>query len=169
LDAIAESFSEFKKWELIFWNQPWRRLDGVELPMVIYIKWFKNRRFHGEIEPGAGFTTAGKFEAAYCRLAVHAGETASQESRPSPNPGGSRRFDSRWMKWRYTPRITPMVPPQVDPVRAIRNRTTHGDAYRGARRRRVEAAYPLLLGISLGINSTPRGEPERRTRTTSRT
>ena len=42
---------------------PWRGLDDVEFETLTYVDWFNNRRLHGEIEPGPGFTTPAAFEA----------------------------------------------------------------------------------------------------------
>jgi len=64
---MAESFNGLYKWELIYRRGPWRGLDDVEFATREYVDWFNNRRLHGEIEPGPGYTTPAAFEAAYYR------------------------------------------------------------------------------------------------------
>ncbi len=67
-NAMAESFNGLYKWELIYPKGPWRGLDDVEFATLTYVDWFNNRRLHGEIEPGAGYTTPAEFEADhYCQ------------------------------------------------------------------------------------------------------
>jgi putative transposase len=62
-NAMAESFNGLFKWELIYPKGPWNGLDDVEFATLSYVDWFNHRRLHGEIEPGAGFTTPAAFEA----------------------------------------------------------------------------------------------------------
>ena len=62
-NAMAESFNGLYKWELIYPQGPWRGLDDVEFATLEYVDWFNNRRLHGEIELGPGFTTPAAFEA----------------------------------------------------------------------------------------------------------
>jgi putative transposase len=62
-NAMAESFNGLYKWELIYPKGPWRGLDDVEFATLSYLDWFNQRRLHGEIEPGPGFTTPAAFEA----------------------------------------------------------------------------------------------------------
>ncbi len=64
-NAMAESFNGLYKWELIYPKGPWRGLEDVEFATLTYIDWFNNRRLHGQIEPGPGFTTPAAFEATY--------------------------------------------------------------------------------------------------------
>jgi putative transposase len=71
-NALAESFNGLYKWELIYRRGPWRGLEDVEFATLEYVDWFNNRRLHGEIEPGPGFTTPAAFEAAYYRQTVPA-------------------------------------------------------------------------------------------------
>jgi putative transposase len=71
-NALAESFNGLYKWELIYRRGPWRGLEDVEFATLEYVDWFNNRRLHGEIEPGPGFTTPAACEAAYYRQTVPA-------------------------------------------------------------------------------------------------
>ena len=66
-NAMAESFNGLYKWELIYPKGPWRGLDDVEFATLTYVDWFNNRRLHGQIEPGPGFTTPAAFEADHYR------------------------------------------------------------------------------------------------------
>jgi hypothetical protein len=43
--------------ELIHRQGPWRGLDDVEFATMSYIDWFNNRRLHGTITDGPGYTT----------------------------------------------------------------------------------------------------------------
>ncbi len=78
-NAMAESFNGLYKWELIYPHGPWRGLDDVEFATLEYVDWFNNRRLHGEIEPGAGYTTPAAFEADHYRQPVpaHQGEDST--------------------------------------------------------------------------------------------
>lgn len=69
-NALVESFNGLYKWELIYPKGPWRGLDDVEFATLTYVDWFNNRRLHGQIEPGPGFTTPAAFEAAYYHQTV---------------------------------------------------------------------------------------------------
>lgn len=71
-NAMAESFNGLYKWELIYPKGPWRGLDDVEFATLTYVDWFNNRRLHGEIEPGPGFTTPAAFEADHYRQTISA-------------------------------------------------------------------------------------------------
>jgi transposase InsO family protein len=64
-NAMAESFNGLYKWELIYPQGPWRRLDDVEFATMTYVDWFNHRRLHGEITDDASYTTPAEFEAAY--------------------------------------------------------------------------------------------------------
>lgn len=61
-NALAESFNGLYKWELIH-RRTWRGLDDVEFATLEYVDWFNNRRLHGAITPGPGFTTPAAHEA----------------------------------------------------------------------------------------------------------
>lgn len=61
-NALVESFNGLYKWELIYPKDPWQGLDDVEFATLTYVDWFNNRRLHGQIEPGPGFTTPAAFE-----------------------------------------------------------------------------------------------------------
>lgn len=71
-NAMAESFNGLYKWELIYPRGLWRGLDDVEFATLTYVDWFNNRRLHGEIEPGAGYTTPAAFEADHYRQTISA-------------------------------------------------------------------------------------------------
>lgn len=64
-NAMAESFNGLYKWELIYPKGPWRGLDDVEFATLTYVDWFNNRRLHGQITDGPGYTTPAAFEADY--------------------------------------------------------------------------------------------------------
>jgi putative transposase len=64
-NALVESFNGLYKWELIYPKGPWSGLEDVEFATLTYVDWFNNRRLHGEIEPGPGYTTPAAFETAY--------------------------------------------------------------------------------------------------------
>jgi putative transposase len=67
-NALVESFNGLYKWELIYPKGPWSGLEDVEFATLTYVDWFNNRRLHGEIETGPGYTTPAAFEAAhYCQ------------------------------------------------------------------------------------------------------
>ena len=77
-NALVESFNGLYKWELIYKQGPWRGLDDVEFATLTYVDWFNHRRLHGEIEPGAGFTTPAAFEAAHYSQPVPANPAGTQ-------------------------------------------------------------------------------------------
>ena len=52
-----------RKWELIYPQGPWTGLADVEFATLTYVDWFNDRRLHGEITPGPGYTTPLKREA----------------------------------------------------------------------------------------------------------
>lgn len=81
-NAMVESFNGLYKWELIYPKGPWRGLDDVEFATLTYIDWFNNRRLHGEIEPGPGFTTPAAFEATYYRQQHSAEHAETQTTEP---------------------------------------------------------------------------------------
>ncbi len=64
-NALVESFHGLYKWELIYRQGPWRSLSDVEFATLTYVDWFNNRRLHGEITDGPGYTTPAAFEADY--------------------------------------------------------------------------------------------------------
>ena len=64
-NALVESFNGLYKWELIYRAGPWNGLEDVEFATLTYIDWFNNRRLHGQIQPGPGYTTPAAFETAY--------------------------------------------------------------------------------------------------------
>ncbi len=76
---MIESFNGLYKWELIYPNGPWSGLADVEFATLTYVDWFNNRRLHGQIEAGPGFTTPAAFEAAYHHQPVptHHGEDST--------------------------------------------------------------------------------------------
>jgi putative transposase len=78
-NALVESFNGLYKWELIYPKGPWRGLDDVEFATLTYVDWFNNRRLHGQIEPGPGFTTPAAFENDHYRQTVptHQGEDST--------------------------------------------------------------------------------------------
>jgi putative transposase len=77
-NALAESFNGLYKWELIYRRAPWSGLDDVEFATLEYVDWFNHRRLHGEIEPGPGFTTPARFEAAHYSQIVPATQAGTQ-------------------------------------------------------------------------------------------
>lgn len=81
-NAMAESFNGLYKWELIYPKGPWRGLDDVEFATLTYVDWFNNRRLHGEIEPGPGFTTPAAFEADHYSQTISAEPTKTQTTEP---------------------------------------------------------------------------------------
>jgi putative transposase len=66
-NALVESFNGLYKWELIYPSGPWQGLSDVEFATLEYVDWFNNRRLHGEIVAGPGFTTPAAHEADYYR------------------------------------------------------------------------------------------------------
>jgi putative transposase len=66
-DALVESFNGLYKWELIYPRGPWAGLEDVEWATLTYVDWFNNRRLHGQITDGPGYTTPAAFEADYYR------------------------------------------------------------------------------------------------------
>ncbi len=77
-NALAESFNGLYKWELIYRQGPWRGIDDVEFATMTYVDWFNNRRLHGTITDGAGYTTPAAHEAAYYRQTTPALEPVTQ-------------------------------------------------------------------------------------------
>jgi putative transposase len=64
-NALVESFNGLYKWELIYPKGPWSGLEDVEFATLTYVDWFNNRRLHGQITDGPGYTTPAAFEADY--------------------------------------------------------------------------------------------------------
>ena len=64
-NALVESFNGLYKWELIYPKGPWNGLEDVEFATLTYVDWFNNRRLHGQITNGPGYTTPAAFEANY--------------------------------------------------------------------------------------------------------
>jgi putative transposase len=81
-NAMAESFNGLYKWELIYPKGPWRGLDDVEFATLTYVDWFNNRRLHGQIEPGPGFTTPAAFEADHYSQTISAEPAKTQTTEP---------------------------------------------------------------------------------------
>ena len=81
-NALAESFNGLYKWELIYRRGPWAGLEDVEFATLEYVDWFNNRRLHGEIEPGPGFTTPAAFEADHYRQTISAEPAKTQTTEP---------------------------------------------------------------------------------------
>jgi putative transposase len=69
-NSLVESFNGLYKWELIYPKGPWTGLADVEFATLTYVDWFNQRRLHGGITPGAGYTTPAEFEADYYRQNV---------------------------------------------------------------------------------------------------
>ena len=55
---------------------PWTGLEDVEWATLTYVDWFNQRRLHGEITDGPGYTAA--FEAAHYRQTTPAAEAGTQ-------------------------------------------------------------------------------------------
>jgi putative transposase len=77
-NAMVESFNGLYKSELIYPKGPWRGLDDVEFATLTYVDRFNNRRLHGEMEPGPGFTTPAAFEDTHCHQPVPADTAETQ-------------------------------------------------------------------------------------------
>ena len=77
-NALAESFNGLYKWELIYRHGPWSGIADVEFATMTYVDWFNNRRRHGTITAGAGYTTPAAHEAAYYRQTVTADLAVTQ-------------------------------------------------------------------------------------------
>jgi transposase InsO family protein len=60
-------------------SAPRRRRD-VEFATLTYVDWFNQRRLHGEIEPGPGYTTPAAFQTAYYRQSNPTEEAGTQTS-----------------------------------------------------------------------------------------
>ena len=69
-NSLVESFNGLYKWELIYPQGPWIGLADVEFATLTYVDWFNNRRLHGGIAPGPGYTTPANYEADYYRQNV---------------------------------------------------------------------------------------------------
>lgn len=69
-NALVESFNGLYKWELIYPKAPWAGLEDVEWATLTYVDWFNNRRLHGQITDGPGYTTPAAFETAYYRQTI---------------------------------------------------------------------------------------------------
>ena len=81
-NAMAESFNGLYKWELIYPKGPWRGPDDVEFATLTYVDWFNNRRLHGEIEPGPGYTTPAAHEADHYRQTISTEPAETQTTEP---------------------------------------------------------------------------------------
>ena len=81
-NALVESFNGLYKWELIYPQGPWAGLEDVEFATLTYVDWFNQRRLHGEIEPGPGYTTPAALETAYYRQTNPTEEAGTQTSEP---------------------------------------------------------------------------------------
>ena len=79
---MAESFNGLYKWELIYPKGPWSGLEDVEFATLSYVDWFNQRRLHGQIEPGPGYTTPAAFEADHYRQTSPAETTATPTNEP---------------------------------------------------------------------------------------
>ena len=77
-NALVESFNGLYKWELIYPKGPWAGLEDVEWATLTYVDWCNNRRLHGEITDGPGYTTPAAFEAAYYRQTTPTAEAGTQ-------------------------------------------------------------------------------------------
>ena len=81
-NAMVESFNGLYKWELIYPQGPWGGLEDVEFATLTYVDWFNQRRLHGEIEPGPGYTTPAALETAYYRQTNPTEEAGTQTNEP---------------------------------------------------------------------------------------
>jgi putative transposase len=77
-NSLVESFNGLYKWELIYPQGPWTGLSDVEFATLSYVDWFNNRRLHGGIAPGPGYTTPANYEADYYRQNVPAEPAGTQ-------------------------------------------------------------------------------------------
>lgn len=77
-NALVESFHGLYKWELIYPQGPWAGLEDVEWATLTYVDWFNNRRLHGEITDGAGYTTPAAIEADHYRQTTPTTEAGTQ-------------------------------------------------------------------------------------------
>jgi len=77
-NALVESFNGLYKWELIYPKGPWAGLEDVEWATLTYVDWFNNRRLHGEITDGPGYTSPAAFEADHYRQTTPAAEAGTQ-------------------------------------------------------------------------------------------
>ncbi len=75
---MAESFNGLYKWELIYPKGPWSGIEDVEFATLTYVDWFNQRRLHGAIEPGPGYTTPAAFEAEWHETNKRATLSAAQ-------------------------------------------------------------------------------------------
>ena len=81
-NSLVESFNGLYKWELIYPRGPWTGLDDVEWATLEYVNWFNNRRLHGQITPGPGYTTPAACEADHYRQCVPAKGEGTQNNQP---------------------------------------------------------------------------------------
>lgn len=81
-NAMVESFNGLYKWELIHRRGPWSGLEDVEFATLEYVDWFNNRRLHGEITPGPGYTTPAAHEADHYRQPAPGQEAETQTTEP---------------------------------------------------------------------------------------
>jgi putative transposase len=81
-NSLVESFNGLYKWELIYPKGPWSGLDDVEWATLEYVDWFNNRRLHGHITEGPGYTTPAAVEADHYRQNVPAEGAGTQTNQP---------------------------------------------------------------------------------------
>jgi putative transposase len=81
-NALVESFNGLYKWELVYPKGPWAGLEDVEFATLTYVDWFNQRRLHGQIEPGPGYTTPAAFEADHYRQTSPAETAATPTNEP---------------------------------------------------------------------------------------
>ncbi len=84
-NALCESFNGLYKWELIYPKGPWSGIEDVEFATLTYVDWFNQRRLHGEIEPGPGYTTPAAFETKWHE--ANRSATLSATESPAGEPG----------------------------------------------------------------------------------
>jgi len=77
-NALEESFNGLYKWELIYPQGPWAGLEDVEWATLTYVDWFNQRRLHGAITDGPGYSTPAAREAAYYRQTTPATQAGTQ-------------------------------------------------------------------------------------------
>jgi putative transposase len=77
-NSLVESFNGLYKRELIYPRGPWMGLEDVEFSTLTYIDWFNQRRLHGGVTPGPGYTTPANHEADYYRQNVPTEPTGTQ-------------------------------------------------------------------------------------------
>lgn len=81
-NALVESFNGLYKWEYIYPQGPWEGLEDIEFATLTYLDWFNNRRLHGQITDGPGYTTPAAIEADYYCQNVPADQAGTQTNEP---------------------------------------------------------------------------------------